>query len=468
VNLSVIASVVLLAALAAPEDKVDRFIKASMEAARLPGASILVLKDGKVVKRAGFGLANVEYGAVAKPETLYLLASITKCFTATAIMMLVEEGKLHLDDSLSLYLTDAPESWRPITVRMLLGHTAGLKDRWEEQDHAKWRLAYSTADLYAAAQATPLDFTPGTHWQYSDQGYFLLGRILEKVSGQSYRQFLVERIFKPCGMEASTTTSQTEIVRDLAQGYSLANGAWVKNHRRTDYGLVSHFGIVSSVDDLAKFDQALTAGTLLKPETLAQMWTPTTLASGDVGRLGSATYGLGWFLEEVNGHRIVQHGGASGTGYVKYPDDHLTVLVLTNLEQLAGGDGVGLAKVLAQAYVGGLSYAAMPGKPEPSPAMGETVKSELTHMAMGTMTADLYAPEFAKLLAPTLPAQKAGLTPLGPVLQVEYLSGGKLGLGRSAVYRVRFQAITLFAHLGLGPDGKIEQIALTREPSLDD
>jgi CubicO group peptidase (beta-lactamase class C family) len=287
--------------------------------------------------------------------------------------------------------------------------------------------------MYAAAQATPLDFSPGTHFQYSDQGYFLLGKIIEKVSGMPYRQFLTDRIFKPCGMDSSTTTSQTEIVADLAQGYTQAHGKWQKNHRRTDYGLVSHFGVVSSVDDLAKFDQALTAGKLLKPETLAQMWTPTVLSGGDVGHMQSAAYGMGWFLEELNGHRIVQHGGASGTGYVKFPDDNLTVIVLTNLEQLAGGDGVGFAKVVAQAYVKGLAYPEMPGTTDPDPRLGEALKSELSNMAAGKMTAELYVPEFAKLLEPSLPAQKAGLAPLGPVQQVEYLTESKIGRSRAVV-----------------------------------
>src|SRR5215471_6727293 len=155
-------------------------MKAAIDARHIPAASLIVLQDGKVVKESAYGLANVEYNVPAKPETLYLLASITKSFTATGIMMLVEEGKIHLDDSISSYLTDAPEAWKPITVRMLLGHTGGLKDRWEEKDSALWRIAYSTTTLYDAAKATPLDFAPGSRWQYTDQGYFLLGRILEK------------------------------------------------------------------------------------------------------------------------------------------------------------------------------------------------------------------------------------------------------------------------------------------------
>jgi CubicO group peptidase (beta-lactamase class C family) len=468
VTVELTVPLLVLATLATPEDRVDKFMKAAIDARHIPAASLIVLQDGKVVKESAYGLASVEYDVPAKPETLYLLASITKSFTATGIMMLVEEGKIRLDDSISTYLTDAPEAWKPITVRMLLGHTGGLKDRWEEKDNSLWRIAYSTTALYDAAKATPLDFAPGTRWQYTDQGYFLLGRIIEKVSGKKYRQFLIDRIFKPCGMDASTTTSQTEIVSNLAQGYTQADGKWVKNHRRTDYGLVSHFGIVSSVTDMAKFDQALMEGKLLKPETLQQMWTPTKTASGDVGHAMAATYGMGWFLEEINGHRIVQHGGASGTGYLKFPDDKLTVIVLTNLEQIAGGDGIGLAKVVAQAYVKGLTYSDALGKPDPDPQLGKTIMSELAALAAGKMTSDLYTPEYAKLIEPTLPSQKAGLSPLGPLERMEFLNEEKLGLMRRVIYRAHFKDDALILEVGLTPEGKIEQMFVSGDPKLDD
>jgi CubicO group peptidase (beta-lactamase class C family) len=467
-TVELIVPLLVLATVVSPEDRVDKFMKAAIDSIHIPGASLIVLQDGKIVKESAYGLANIEYNVPAKPETLYLLASITKSFTATGIMLLVEEGKIHLDDSISTYLTDAPDAWKPITVRMLLGHTGGLKDRWEEKDNSLWRIAYSTTDLYNAAKATPLDFAPGTHWQYSDQGYFLLGRIIEKVSGKSYRQFLTERIFKPCGMETSTTTSQTEIVSNLAQGYTQSNGKWAKNHRRTDYGLVSHFGIVSNVMDLAKFDQALMDGKLLKPETLQQMWTPTKIANGDVGHRMTATYGMGWFLEEINGHRIVEHGGASGTGYLKYPDDKLTIIVLTNLEQLAGGDGIGLGKVVAQAYVKGVTYSDAVGKPDPDPQLGRTVMNELAALASGKMTSDLYTPEYAKQIEPTLPSQKAGLSPLGPVEQMEFLSEQKLGLMRRVTYRAHFKNFPAILELGLTPDGKIEQMFVSGDTKLDD
>jgi CubicO group peptidase (beta-lactamase class C family) len=424
---------------------------------RVPGLTIAVVKDGELVKNAAYGVANVEHDVEATTKTLFLLASITKVFTATSVMMLVEQDKIRLDEPIRTYLPDAPEAWKAITPRMLLGHTAGLTDRWEEQDMAKWRLSYSTSDLYEAAKATPLDFAPGTAWQYSDQGYFLLGMILERVAGMPYGQFLRERIFDPAGMTTSRVSSQTELIENLAQGYGADHQGWVKNHRRTDYGLVSHFGLLSTAEELALFDRALMSGKLVKPETLASMWQPVKLAG---------SYGLGFFLDEFNGHRIVHHGGSTGTEYLKYPDDGLTVIVLTNLELLSGGNAGVLARTAAQAYVSGLSWADVPRKEDPDPRLAAIVERELASLAAGTMDESVYTPSFAAALRPSLARQKAGLGPLGPVKSCEYLGGSVSGDTRVARYRVVYDALPLYATLALDGAGKIASFTMEADPGL--
>ena len=203
--------------------RVDGVIERQMQGRHIPGLSLAVVRDGKVVKVQGYGVANVEHSVPATPETAYLLASMTKQFTAFSILMLAEEGKLSVDDPISKYLQDTPDTWKDITIRELLGHTAGLKDRFEEDTLIgdKWRLAYSTDQLYQAARSRPLDFAPGAGWQYSDQGYFILGVIIERVSGMSYRDFLKKRIFEPLGMNTSTTIRLREIVPHMASGYAL-------------------------------------------------------------------------------------------------------------------------------------------------------------------------------------------------------------------------------------------------------
>ncbi|MCB9897672.1 MAG: beta-lactamase family protein [Planctomycetes bacterium] len=450
------------------KDRVDRFLESAMSQMYIPGLTLAVVKDGELVKSAAYGVANVEYDVATTTDTLFLLASITKVFTATCVLMLVEDGKLDLDASIATYLDDAPDAWHPITVRMLLQHTAGLSDRWEEQDRSKWRLAYPTSDLYEAAKATPLEHEPGSTWQYSDQGFFLLGMIVERVSGRSYGDFLRARVFDPADMPRSRLTSQTDVIENLAQGYAIANRHWIKNHRRTDYGVVSHFGILSTAEELAAFDRALMSGELVQPQTLATMWKPATTAGEGRPTSTFGTYGLGWFLDAINGHRIVHHGGSTGTEYLKLPDDGLTVIVLTNLEQISGGNATLLARTVAQAWIDGLSWSDLPALDDPDPALGETVVAELAHMAEGTMDEDKYTEAFARAITPTLPAQKAGLAPLGPVTRCEYVGGSDDDGMRLARYRVVFDALPLYATLQVDAAGLVASFKLEQDTRLGD
>ncbi len=400
-----------------------------------------------------------------KPETVFLLASITKSFTATAILMLVEEGKIDLDEKISCYLPDTPEAWSGITVRHLLTHTAGLKDRFEGKTAADWLLNFTTDQMYQAACSQPPDFKPGEKWQYSDQGYFLLGRILEKVSGKTYRQFLKERIFQPLGMTATTTINQAEIIPDLASGYTQVNGTLYHNHRRTDYGLVSHFGIVSSALDMAKFDAALAGDRLLKPATLEQMWTPVKLADGSTPRvMGGYGYGFGWFLNDIFGHRIVLHGGSTGTAFWRMPDDHLTVIVLTNLEQLAGGDATSIAKAIATLYVPGISWSAQKPQPDPDPKWSETLKAELMRLAEGNPDVSLYTPEYGPAVRGATQASKAFYASIGPLKTLVFLGSKSEGKGRTLYYRANHREMPLFYTVVRNGEGKIA--SLVGEPEI--
>lgn len=434
--------------------RVDQFVKRVMQATRIPGLSLAIVRDGKPIKIAAYGIANVEHEVAATPETVYLLASVTKSFTATAIMLLVEDGKISLDAPLSRYLPDTPKTWEAITVTHLLTHTAGLTDRFEGRKPEEWLLNFTTAQMYDASRKQSLDFAPGTRWQYSDQGYFLLGMIIEKVSGKSYRQFLTERIFQPLGMSATTTSSQNEIVKHLASGYTLANGALQHNHRRTDYGLVSHFGIVSNVVDMAKFDAALSAGKLLKPATLEKMWTAGHSA---VGAWGS--YGFGWFLSDFFGHRIVQHGGSTGTVFWKLPDDKLTVIVLTNLEALAGGDATSIARMIARLYVPAVSWNAQKPKTDPDPAVTAALREELVRLSDGKPKLELYTAGFEAAVRASAQSARGFYQAIGELRSLSYLGGQSDGKEKTRFYRADYKALTLFYTATFDADGKIAYLA---------
>ena len=442
--------------------RVDQFLAAAREQMKIPGLAFAIVKDGKVVHEGAVGVASLTYDVKATPKTPFLLASITKQFTAAGIMRLVEEGKVKLDEPIGTYIGDVPEAWKPITVRHLLTHTAGVKDRFEEKDFSLWRLKYTTQAMMDAAKATPVDFAPGKGWQYSDQGYFLLGRILELASGKSYRDYLQESFFRPLEMTATTTSLQTEVIPGLAEGYSLAGGKHIHNHRRTDYGLVSHFGIVSTVGDLAKWAIALTAGKALKPESVRQMWTNGKMGDGtDIVGAGGA-YGFGWFLDEFNGHRIVQHGGASGTAFYTLPDDRVAIVVLTNLEQLSGGNATALATSIAKIYVPGLAWANIKPLADQKQETAMTAEVERV-MTGGDATADLYDPTYWRAFQPAVRAQKASLANFGKPKAVELLFVKTRGATRTLGYRFAYPVLTLYITVGIGPDGKIRQLGAEAE-----
>jgi CubicO group peptidase (beta-lactamase class C family) len=207
-------------------DEIDAYIEAQIRQLHIPGLSLAIIHDGQVVKERGYGWANLELKAPASENTVYEIGSNTKQFTAAAVMMLAEEGKINLSDSVRKYFPDAPESWSGISVRHLLTHTSGI------QNHVAvpgWLGAFKTDilggttpkrdELLRMFFKLPLEFRPGETWAYDNTGYYLLGIIIEKASGKSYWQFLDERVFKPLGMSATRSTDPEPIVPNRAAGY---------------------------------------------------------------------------------------------------------------------------------------------------------------------------------------------------------------------------------------------------------
>ncbi len=333
--------VALLVGLAAPmsskADQIADYIAAQMQRLHIPGVSLAIVRDGRVIKAQGYGFANLELKARATKETVYEIGSNTKQFTAAAIMMLVEEGKIHLDDSITKYFPEAPEAWRSITIRHLLTHTSGIQNHvavphW--LDVFKTNLAYETApardELLKMFFKLPLEFQPGETWAYDNTGYYLLGIVIEKASGKAYWQFLDERIFKPLRMNATRNTDPQPIVRNRASGYE-----WKNDHCENQAVLLpaiafSAGSLLSTAEDMAKWDAALYAEKLLKKSSLDQIW--TAAATNDKAPM-PFNYGFGWFVDSYHGHRLVQHsGGTPGFSSVIYRfiDDKLTIIILTN------------------------------------------------------------------------------------------------------------------------------------------
>ena len=316
-------------ALAQTPASIDAYIQSEMQRRHIPGLSLLVARDGHVVRAQGYGFSNVELQVPVKPETVFQSGSVGKQFTATAVMMLVEEGKIHLDDSITNYFKDTPAAWHQVTIRELLSHTAGFTDYPEKFD---FRKDYTEADLLKIVEAIPLAFPPGTKYSYANLGYLTLGILIHQVTGEFYGDFLQERIFRPLGMTTTRIISEADIVPNRAAGYRLVKGElknqeWVSPTLNTTADGALYFSIL----DLAKWDAALYTEKLLRRPSLEQMWTPAKLLNGQPN---PGNYGFGWRILSENGHKLLDHGGAWQGFEVhisRYVDDKLTVVVLTNL-----------------------------------------------------------------------------------------------------------------------------------------
>jgi CubicO group peptidase (beta-lactamase class C family) len=311
-------------------DVVDNYVRAEMTKQRIPGLALLVSRAGQVIRAQGYGLANVELQVPVKPETIFQSGSVGKQFTATAIMILVEEGKIGLEDPLTKYFPDAPPSWKKVTIRELLSHTAGFTDYPKSFD---MRRDYTEAEQLKIVESIPLAFAPGTSWSYSNLGFLTLGILIHKVTGEFYGDFLQELIFRPLDMQTTSIISEADIVPNRSAGYRLVKGKlknqeWVSPTVNTTADGSLYFSIM----DLAKWDVALYTEKLLKRSSLDEMWTVANLNNGQPN---SGHYGFGWFVVTKNGHRVVEHEGAwqgFETQISRYVNDKLTVVVLTNLD----------------------------------------------------------------------------------------------------------------------------------------
>ena len=291
----------------------------------VPGASVLVIRDGEPLVRKSYGLANLEPRSPATPTTNYRLASVTKQFTAAAILLLIEDGRLALDDRLREWLPSLPPSNDPITIRHLLTHTSGLIDYEEVMPEDQATQLRDSDVLRLQEGQDRLYFAPGSHYRYSNGGYSLLALIVEKISGQSFQQFLHERIFRPLGMNQTLAyVPEGPAIANRAYGFSEIDGRWQRTDQSTTSAVLGDGGIYSSIDDLARWDAALYDDRLLSGESRAAAFTPWT-ATDDA----DVAYGYGW---RITGESLWHSGETIGfrNVIVRYPQRHLSVIILTN------------------------------------------------------------------------------------------------------------------------------------------
>jgi D-alanyl-D-alanine carboxypeptidase len=315
-----------------------------------PGAVILVAKDGKTIFRKAYGLADAARGTPMTADMQFRIGSVTKQFTSTAILMLADEGKIKLDDDITRYLPDYPTRGKRITVENLLTHTSGIASFTDKPSFVE----HMSEDMTVAAiidtyKNDPLEFEPGSRFKYNNSGYQLLGVIIEKVSGQPYADFLEQRIFKPLGMNDTAYDGKQHGNAIRAAGHRRGASGFAPSAEISMTQPFAAGALVSTVDDLARWNAAVSAGKLLKPATWQRAFTKATLTDGK-----RSDYGYGWAISSLRGVPTIEHGGAINgfNAYVlRVPSEHVYVVVLRNTD---GGtaDPATVAKVAAAQAMG--------------------------------------------------------------------------------------------------------------------
>jgi CubicO group peptidase (beta-lactamase class C family) len=448
---------------------IDSFIATQMAHQKIPGLVVGIYSRGVILLAKGYGQANVELGVPVRPETIFQSGSVGKQFVSAAIMMLVEEGKLSLDDSIAKYFPDAPAALKPILIKNLLSHTSGLAE-YESEDRAGpkgpfyLRLDFTEDELVAKIEALPTEWAPGENWAYRNTNYVLLGILIHKITGKPYYEFLDERIFKPLGMTSTRLISNRDIIPNRAAGYEIDNGQlknqeWVSPTFNSTADGTLYFNIL----DLAKWDGALYGTQLLKQSSLDRIWTVYPLNDGKPNPAG---YGFGWNIGKQNGHKYIGHGGA-WQGFTcnisRYPDDNLTVVVLTNLD--AGHSNPGL---IAQVTAGLAAPALLPAKltaiADAQPAIAASLAKLLDDVVAGKDIRPLTTAELAARITPDtskwIQHRLSTLWPGGSLTLVKRMlpPDGDAAGQFTSVFRLNKQNDAVLIFFGFDSKGKISTL----------
>ncbi|HEX8535571.1 MAG TPA: serine hydrolase domain-containing protein [Allosphingosinicella sp.] len=298
-------------------------MRSAMAAEHIPGLSLTVLRRGEVVRQSNYGFANLEQRTHVTAETAFSIGSLSKQIIAAGVMLLVQEGKIDLDASVSHYISDVPDAWRPITARHLLTHTSGLVREAPGFDGERDQ---SVMEVLRTAYSLPLNAPPGERFEYSNTGYFLLAELITRVSATPWQNFIDTRFFRPLGMMATRPTSRVDIIPLRASGYGWRDGRF--QNVQSYLALRPSGAFVSTAADMAKWERSIVAGAILTQRSRELMWTAARLNNGE-----EVPYGFGWRLEQVNGVREIGHAGVLPgfrAYYARYPDQDLTIIALAN------------------------------------------------------------------------------------------------------------------------------------------
>ncbi len=440
-------------------DEVDKFVRAVMQERKVPGVGVAVVKNGKVVKKQSYGLANIELNVPVTADTVFEIGSVSKQLTGAGIMLLVEDGKINLDEKIKQYLPDTPDAWKNVTVRNLLTHTSGIKSYTAIGTGFELSKRLKRDEFIKLLATYPLDFETGSRYSYSNSGYNLLGFIIEAASEKSYWDFMRERIFQKLGMTQTFDRDPKYIVKNRATGYELENGSYIGR----DYDLTDLFAagaFISTIGDLAKWDAAWRNDTLLKKESKTEAWKPFVLSDGK-----PSLYGFGWNVADFRGHKLVSHSGSTAgfnAQISRFIDDDLSVIVLTNLGD-AGFAGT-IARGIAKIYIPSISIKAMKAQREKDAELSQLFSGVLRNRMNNEFNAQILTDNLIKSLSTErAKANNRRIAAFGAVKNFTFV--GAETSGNSKIYRYQAEtAKRLFLwRFAVNADGKISEMTLEDE-----
>lgn len=440
-------------------DQVDDFVRSEIKKRHIPGLSVAVLRDGKVIRASSYGFANLELQVPATKDTVYEIGSISKQFASEALMLLVEDGKVNLDDPINKYLpSNAPETWRKITVRNLLNHVSGLKD-WTEIKEFSYRREYSAEEFIDLVKDFPLTFQPNENWLYSNTNLPLIGIIVERASGKSFEDFVTERIIKPLNFPTIRFKHQQDVVQNRATGYEWRNNRWENGEPFRPKVIAASGGILANAVDLARWWESVLQGCVVKQKSLDQMLSPVKLNDGR-----TVAHGFAFFTDSFNGHKVIQHFGSTVGGFGSivryYPQEKVTVAVIGNLED--GGFGAEyIAKRVANFYIPGTFVGGLKETPDSVPNQTQTYLQILEDIAnnkspeiMSANFAAKVSEAFRKQLGENLKQMKSFV-----YLGTEKITTDHFVLDPAAIeffrYKMTLADKTVYYNFRMNKDGKI-------------
>lgn len=439
-------------------DEIDNYVTGVMKAQKVPAIVIGIVKDGKLIRKQAYGKVDLELDVDAKPDDVYEIGSITKQFTAAATLMLVEEGKLKLDDSVTKYVDGCPDTWKPITIRHMLYQISGLKD-YAFVPNLGIVAEFDRATFMREMSALPLDFDPGVTWAYSNTNYALLGFVIEKAAGKPYTEFVTDRIFKPAGMDHTFFGDSMTVRPRRAHGYMTYQGQILR--AQAGAGSIDSDGSINStIEDMAKWDAVLRDHKLLKESSYKLMWAPATLNSGR-----TRPYGTGWFLPDPSmDQEYVGHGGNSSgysAGFARYRDKGLTVIMLSNLYPV-GGEA--FCQRIAEIIDPSVKPTVPSEQPDPDATRTGKVKEAILTFASGKQDATVLEPE---VLAP-MKTQRAAMNPtwtaISKMTALKFAGSTSKGKDTMLTYKVVTPDRVFTAYVLWSSAGKIAQMAVRADP----